>query len=41
MQSVVEGQKWRIKVACTNDTTKLARLGKKPFIETYATYNKQ
>jgi ribosomal protein S18 acetylase RimI-like enzyme len=41
MHSVVEGQKWRIKVACTSDTTKLARLGKNSFVETYESYNNQ
>jgi len=39
MHTVVEGQKLRIKVACTKDTAALARLGKTTFTETYAPYN--
>ena len=39
MQSVVEGDKLRIKVACTKDTATLGRLGKQTFIETYASFN--
>ena len=39
MHTVVEGQKLRIKVACTKDTAALARLGETTFTETYAPYN--
>lgn len=39
MQSVVEGQKLRIKVACTNDTAVISRLGETTFTETYAEFN--
>ena len=41
MQSVVEGQKLRIKVACTNDTVDLSNLGRTTFTETYASHNNQ
>ena len=39
MHTVVEGQKWRIKVACTDDTAKLSKLGKTTFTETYGSHN--
>ena len=41
MQTVVEGEKLRIKVACTNDTLNLSRLGKQTFTETYARFNSE
>ena len=39
MQTVVEGDKLQIKVACTKDAVVLSRLGRKTFIETYAQFN--
>ena len=39
MQSIIEGEKLRIKVACTKDYHTLAKLSKATFIETYAEYN--
>ena len=39
MQTVVEGQKLRIKVACNNDAAVLSRLGKTTFKETYEPFN--
>jgi ribosomal protein S18 acetylase RimI-like enzyme len=41
MHTVVEGQKLRIKVACSKDTAALSKLGKTTFKETYAAYNHQ
>jgi ribosomal protein S18 acetylase RimI-like enzyme len=41
MHTVVEGQNLRIKVACTNDTEALSRLGKTTFTETYGSHNDQ
>ncbi len=39
MHTVVEGQKLRIKVACTKDTASLSKLGETTFTQTYASYN--
>jgi ribosomal protein S18 acetylase RimI-like enzyme len=41
MQTVVEGEKLRIKVACAKDALSLSRLGKETFTETYARFNTQ
>ena len=41
MHTVVEGQKLRIKVACTKDTAALSRLAETTFTQTYASYNDQ
>lgn len=41
MHTVVEGEKLRIKVACTKDAAALSRLGKTTFSETFAKFNKE